>query len=200
MAKEILLKHGSNSFSASITKVDREKVYGWVETVYVDAQNRKCKNYTMLDDGKTIIGSGGIAMKTLDLSHEEVDKSTIKAIYVVDGKEATLIPSVFDSEIILDTSKTVYDYLQMDVKSVYQLTISDGLDDLLTLLQKNIVAYFKFNYRAGYDSDDAFILSQHNHIFIVVGSIKDFQYITEETVVELEDTTEETEEIDFNML
>jgi hypothetical protein len=200
MAREPKFIFKDKTFNAALVKVDRDKVYGWTETKYLDSNGKACNFVNILDDGRTMIGAGGLAYKTIDEAANEVDKSTLLAKYA-DGSDAVLKPSVFDIDNILSTEKKIGDYLSMDVKGVYQLTISEGLEDLVVALNEYKVLYFPFNYRAGYESDDAFLLNQGNIVFAVTGRITDFTYATLDVPVALTEESEEGsgDDFDFNM-
>ncbi|MDB5284899.1 MAG: hypothetical protein JWO06_3974 [Bacteroidota bacterium] len=200
MAKEVLFKLGEQECKAGITKVDRDKVYGWTEEKYTDANGALCRWATLLEDGKTIIANGGTSLKKIDSFGKEIDKATLVAIGL-NGAPAQLLPSVFDGPVTLETTKTLDDYLTMDIKSVYQLSIIEGVNELLAELKKHQVLYFPFNYRADYEPDDAFMLAQDSNIFVIIGKIKNFEYVGLNVPVAPEmDAVEESEEIDFNML
>ncbi|MBM3456080.1 MAG: hypothetical protein FJX80_13205 [Bacteroidetes bacterium] len=79
MAKEASFEIGGKSFSAALTKVDREKVYGWVEERHFDGKGNPLSWATLLMDGKTLISTGGTALKTLGPDGEEVSKSETNA-------------------------------------------------------------------------------------------------------------------------
>jgi hypothetical protein len=198
MAKEPIFKYKDMSFGAALVKLERDKVYGWTETKYKDYDNNPCTFITILDDGRTMLGTGALALKSIDESGNEIDKTTLVARYD-DGSEAELIPSVFDKETFLDDSKTIQDYLDMDVKSVYQLRIVDQLDTLLEVLKEKKVLYFTFNYRAGYEKDDAFLIAQGDNIFAVIGKLTQFQFSTLQIPSVLEDIADEGDDLDFNM-
>ena len=199
MAQTPVFKFKDIAFEAPLTKLNRDKVYGWVETKYADSDNNECNFITLLDDGKTMIDSGGLALKTINDIGDEIDKSTLIATNIADGTPALLQPSVFEQENVLSTDKTLEDYLLMDVKSVYQLGIS-GDDQILALLKEHKVLYLPFNYRAGYDPDDAFLISQGEHIFIVVGKFNQFTFSSLELPTVLEDESdEEAVDLDSNM-
>lgn len=200
MAREPIFTYKGKSFTSALTKIDRDKLYGWTEIKYKDQNGNSCSYINMLDDGKTMVGSGGLSLKSIDENGEEIDKTKLVATYI-DGSPAVLNPSVFDVETELNDSKDVYDYLNMDVKSVYQLGIKEGLDDLIEILKEKTTLYFKFNYRAGYDSDDAFLIHQENNIFAVIGKIANFSYSSLNATVQLEEVVEEenTDDLDFNL-
>jgi hypothetical protein len=198
MAQIPIFKFKDFTFEAPLTKVDRKKVYGWVETKYTDDKNNPCNFLTLLDDGKTMVGSGGMGLKSIDETGNEIDKSTLVARYD-DESEATLFPSIFERENELSTDKTLEDYLSMDVKSVYQLNVAENAQ-ILEVLKTHTVLYFSFNYRANYNPDDAFLIAQNEHLFAVVGKVNHFVYseLNLPTVL-VDEEEDESDEIDFNM-
>lgn len=199
MAKEPNFKYKDTHFTAALVKVDRDKVYGWTETKYMDDDGNTCTFMSLLDDGKTLIGTGAIAMRTIDATGNEIDKSTLVARHE-DGTPALIHPSIFDVETFLDDSKSVQDYLDMDVKAVYQLKTPEPILSIIDVLQEKKVLYFPFNYRAGYDTDDAFLVSQGQNIFAIVGKLTSFQYSTLALPSFLEDDADESgDDLDFNM-
>jgi hypothetical protein len=89
--------------------------------------------------------------------------------------------------------------MSMEVKSVYQLEVTENKDLLKNWLTEFKVLYLTFNYRTDYEGDDAFILNQGDLFFIITGNIKDFKYVSLQTAQNLEVETDESEELDFNM-
>jgi hypothetical protein len=198
MAREPKFIFKDYTFSASLNKVDRDKVYGWTETKYMDSNGKSCNFISILDDGKTIIASKGLAYKTLDQNGVEIDKSTLIAKNT-DGTEALLLASVFDVDNILSDDKGIQDYLSLDVKSVYQLALTDNDKGIVDLLNDKKVLYFTFNYRAGYEADDAFLINQGDNIFAVIGKITSYTYATLDVMPTLVDEVEEvSDEVDFS--
>ena len=198
MAKEAVLKFEGNLVKANLTKVDRNKVYGWSEEIYTDKSGNVCTWATLLNDGVTLISSGGTALKTFNNIRNEVSNSDLIAVYG-NGELANLISSVFDAETTLSNEKTLEDLMNMEVKSVYQLEVLENMDLLKTWLSEFKVLYLPFNYRTDYESDDAFLLNQGELFFIITGTIKEFQYASLQASPELESDVEESDEIDFNM-
>jgi hypothetical protein len=198
MAKEVIFKFQESVVKTSLTKVDRDKVYGWSEIIYTDKSGNICTWATLLNDGETLIGTGGTALKSFNNVGKEISKSDLIAVFD-DGTEATLINSVFDVETMLSNEKSIEDLMNLEVKSVYQLEVIENKDVLENWLTKYKVLYLTFNYRTDYEGDDAFILNQGDLFFIITGNIKDFRYVSLQTYQNLEVETDESEEIDFNM-
>ena len=91
----------------------------------------------------------------------------------------------------------------MAVKAVYQLNIEENKDTLLNELNSEKLYYFIFNYRADFEGDDAFIISNGKEIFAVTGKCADLEFIgieenEQELVVEEFQETEE-DDMDFAM-
>jgi hypothetical protein len=60
---------------------------------------------------------------------------------------------------------------------------------------------FDFNYRASPETDLAFLVPADGHVFAVIGSAAQFEYLSRETPV-AEDVSDEDEgdDLDFDML
>ena len=204
MAKAIQFIAGKLKFAASLTKIDRDKVYGFIDEKVNDDNGNPFILGSLLDDGRTLVLNGATAIKTVDTSFNELDKTELKVVYQ-DGKDAVLVPSSYEGEINL-TETTFDDLFNLEITSVYQLDFEDlavktSVNDFLA---DGKVFRFVFNYRADYEGADAILISNPAGIFALTGRIIDFSYlenklmkVTENLV---EETIEEDEEIDFGML
>jgi hypothetical protein len=205
MAKPITFNTGEKFFQAAINKVDRDKVYGYIEESISDANGEICLSGNLLDDGSTIILSGATALKTIDFNNNEVDKKSLKAVYM-DGKDATLIPSSYDGEVKLELA-SADDLYNLEVTAVYQLdfeNLSVAKKDVLTYFEGEKYYRFVFNYRADYEGADAIMLATENDVFVLTGRMLSFEYLENKNkpvVIEEEVTTgNEEDNIDFGML
>jgi len=203
MAKAIQFNAGKLTFAASLTKVDRDKVYGYIEDKVNDIKGNPCTMGSLLDDGKTIILNGATANKTVDASFNELDKKKLKVVYQ-DGKDAVLVPSSYDGEVLL-TLTSLDDLFNLEVTSVYQLDFEDDLQkkSVSDFLASGKVARFLFNYRADYEGADAILIANTNGIFALTGRIIDFPFLKNEVKLVSETLVEqpiEEEGMDFGML
>ncbi len=200
MAKPIQFTGAGISCTAQIEKVDRDKVYGWVNTQVFDDKGAACVTASLLDDGKTLIPAGGFALKLLASDGNEMARKDLVAKNA-SGELLEQIPSVFDRPITLRPNATMEDYLDLQVKVVYQLTIETGKDELMAALATQFLS-FDFNYRAGYEVDTGYLIAADNQIFAVIGKPAVFEFIKLETppVMDAEDTGEDEESLDFGML
>jgi len=201
MARLITFKAGNSTFEAGIVKVDRSKVYGWIEPVYTDNQNNICSTASLLDDGRTIVVSGGLAQKLVDTKNQEVDKSSLIASRL-DGSVAELKLSVYEEPVNLKEC-SMNDLFDLDVTAVYQLEFDadDSKDKALECFSQNQVYTFDFNYRTDYESADAIILKKETDYFILTGIKHEFEYLSNEVSAQFM-VPEETidEDLDFGMM
>jgi hypothetical protein len=203
MAKAIQFNAGKLTFAASLTKVDRDKVYGFIEVKVNDDKGNPCTMGSILDDGKTLILNGATANKTVDASFNELDKKELKVVYQ-DGKDAVLVPSSYEGEVLL-TETSLDDLFNLEVTSVYQLDFEDDLQkkSVSDFLASGKVARFLFNYRADYEGADAILIANANGIFALTGRIIDFPFLKNELEPISETLVEqpiEEEGMDFGML
>ena len=142
-------------------------------------------------------------MKTVNTQNTEVDKKTLKTVYM-DGKDAILVPSSYEGTIEL-TRATMDDLFNLEVSAVYQLTWEDAnaKKGILKELDGGQLFRFIYNYRADYECADALLLAAQNEVFVLSGRLLDFSYLENKTVApiaEAESTEQEEEDMDFGML
>jgi len=203
MGKNLTFSIGKQTYSATPIKVDRDKVYGFVEHQVLDKNGNVCTTGNLLDDGQTLILSGATAMKTVNTQNTEVDKKTLKNVYM-DGKDAVLVPSSYEGTIEL-VQAAMDDLFNLEVSSVYQLTWedADAKKGMLKELDKGQLFRFIYNYRADYKGADALLLAAQNEVFVLSGRLLDFSYLENKTaapIIEDESTEQEEEDMDFGML
>jgi hypothetical protein len=203
MAKAIQFAAGDLKFSAALTKIDRDKVYGFIEVKVNDEKGNPCSMGSLLDDGRTLVLNGATALKTVDASFKELNKKDLKVVYQ-DGKDAVLVPSSYEGEVSVSAC-SLDELFNLEISSVYQLDFEDAaqktaVNDYLTNAK---VAKFVFNYRADYEGADAILISNANGIFALTGRIIDFPYLENKLAVSISNLEEETIEedgMDFGML
>ena len=202
MSRTINFTTGKQSWQAGITKVDRNKVYGYIEEEVTDINGDPCSMANMLDDGSTLILQGLTAMKTVDPDNREVDKKSLKAVYM-DGTDADIVPSSFQEDVKL-TEATMDDLFDLEVTSIYQLGFEDSEQEesLKEELKKGKLYRFIFNFRAGYEGADAILLANNEGIFALTGRLLEFAYLENKAadIIIDDDDDEEDDEMDFSML
>lgn len=203
MARELNFTHEDTSFSFAIEKVDRSKLYGYTSIETTDENKSLCSMASISDDGLHILSQGCVGYTTLTEDGSYIAAKDI----VITNKEGEKIdkhPSSFTENIPL-TPSTIEEYLQLNVKSIYELTPPEDDEsdetDLLDLLKANQVMKFRFCYRAGYDADDAFMVHNNEGLFMIIGKSNPFEFIglEQNNNQQIEEEIED-DDFDFGML
>ena len=195
MARKAEFLVNGRTFMVELKKVDRKKIYGWSTIEVFDQNGSKCK-LAGLAEGQFVMPSGSTALVSLNSKGETVSKDTLIGIDS-DGKKVEKVPSIYDQKVMLREA-SVDEYLAMAVKSVYQLQIDENKEALVADLNSGKIYYFVFNYRADYEGDDAFLISNGTDVFAITGMRTDLEFIgLEDNEQEL--VPEETEAVEDDM-
>ena len=200
MARTATLTMSDKSYSVGLKKLDRKKIYGWSKVDIFDDNDQSC-SLASIADGRYVLPSGSITLAGFNPKGEYIAKSSLIGVDEK-GKKVEKVPSIFDEPATL-TKADLDEYLSLNVKSVYQLAIEEGEEELLGLLEGGDIYRFPFNYRADYEADDAFLLTSAGEVFAVVGKQAKLEFIglenKEEEVPEEPEVPEE-DDFDFGML
>ena len=202
MARQASLKLDDKIFSGGLVKLDRKKIYGWSKVDIFDENDQAC-SLANISEGQYVLPSGSITLASFNKKGEYVSKSSLVGVDD-EGKRVEKVPSIFDEPATL--KKTDLDeYLSLNVKSIYQLVVTVGKEELLKLLEGGNIYRFLFNYRADYEADDAFLLASEGEVFAVVGKQANLDFIgmdnkEEEVPDDLESEDLENDDFDFGML
>ncbi len=84
MPRALVLKFRNKDIICTPEKVDRSKLYGFIDVEALDSKGRKCTLATLAEDGRTIVGIGGSAFGVLSPDGEWLENrrsrpSTAKA-------------------------------------------------------------------------------------------------------------------------
>lgn len=204
MARPLVLNLDGEEFSISISKIDRDDLYGSVEIEAFDEKGNPAALMVLAADGKTLMDKGGSALATLDEKGNSVERNTLKAANL-EGKELDIVESSFNTTNILKKAE-VEDYLSQVVKSVYVIdAFEDGdINFLLDHLSGGSIYHFPFSYRSGgTDTDNAFIIGNQRDAFMIVGKEARFQFAKLNNAVQLDSVEEQeisADDIDFDLL
>ena len=199
MARKAEFSINGLSVMAELKKVDRKKIYGWSTIEVFDQNGSKC-TLAGLAEGQYVMPSGSSALVSLNAKGEAISKNTLVGVDS-DGKKVEKVPSIYDQKVMLREA-TIDEYLSMAVESVYQLQIEQNKEALLKALNNGKTYYFVFNYRADYEGDDAFLISNATDVFAITGMKSDLEFIgLEDNEQELvpEETQVEEDDMDFAM-
>lgn len=205
MAKPLNFKIGVQVYDLKPLKLDRKKLYGWVEKVVLDADDNECNTLSLFSDKAMLIPKGGISQGAITESGNWIDKSDMMYINN-DGTPAELVPSSFDSEIELNNSISIESFLEHNITAIYSLQGEENHPDFVKAITDNQEIFtFVFNFRSSYEGDPAFVIENDGEVFVLVGKKIEFEFIglDQSGILDEDDddvTDEEENEFDFSMM
>ena len=199
MAKALQFTIGGGTYDAAPVKLERKKLYGWVDVVATDENGGVCISAQLAPGGTLIVPPNGVKPGTLDSSGRWLEKSELTPVDA-DGNPLTPFPSSFDAPIALDAKATEEEFLDHVWKAVYQLDCAE-----LAAVVGDAIYAFPFSYRGGLSQDDGYLVKSGSTLFLFTGERTEFEMVgvAEEGVLDdndEENASEEEEELDFSMM
>jgi hypothetical protein len=203
---ELQLIHEGASIACDLDKVDRSKLYGYVDTEVLDERQRPCRLATLASDGRTILPAGGIALAYVSPNGLWRDKSDLKAVNL-EGAPIEPVISTFKAPVTLSETATAEDLLDHNIRMTYRLTAEAEIPtSLMTAIDAGTIFTFPFSYRGGLTADTAFLIGGHDGgLWLLVGKKTKVQLVGFEQQAALtpesdSEEEEESEDIDFGMM
>src|SRR5262245_48775477 len=92
MARPIVVTFNGAESAFSFVKVEREKLYGKKERVFVDELGEACVAAALTTDGAAIVPPGGTSYTYLDDAWDSVERSELRAVDEA-GAPLPMLPS-----------------------------------------------------------------------------------------------------------
>jgi hypothetical protein len=200
MARELAFKLGEEDISAPILKIDRKKIYGWVDKVALDRDGSPCHFGAISADGLHIFSKASFEQGYVDDEGNWLDRKSIKYLNA-EGEELETIKSSFDQTIVLEQTATLDEYLLHCAKSVYQLDAPEALRSAVK--NQEDFYWFPFNYTASRSPDKAFLIDNDEGLFMLVCEPTHFKAVGQpevEVVMDTDVDEEDEDDMDFGMM
>jgi len=201
MAREICIALNGKSSKFGFSKISREKMYGSKKTVVVDGNNNPCVRGLIPIDGDVIIPKGGMSTIYINDNFEMFSRKDLE-MYDSAGEKMEQIPGTLNIEQkaeIVDQQRL----LDHTITSIYSLEPSEIDDSTQKELEDGSILETVFNYYAGYNISNLFIMKTAEGIFGLVGEPTNFEYCSHdagEVVVEEDEEEAGFDDMDFGML
>jgi hypothetical protein len=204
MAKPLTIQFQGQSVNFTLEKIDRSKLYGYVETDVQDESGKHCELGTLAGDGRSIIGKGGTAIAYLSQDGLWRKRAELKPVDV-HGKVITPVASTFDAPVALEQRATIDDYFSHNIHLVYQLIPDAEHAALMQELRAGAIFQFPFSYRGGVEASAGFlVLGSDGNVFLCVGARTAIEFISlKATAAVIADEVEEAGEedaLDFSLV
>ncbi len=198
MARKLNISLRGSTFELEPIKLERKKLYGWVETRVTTQEGGICTSASINDDGVTLAAGGSVKMGIITDDGKWAERDEFVTVDI-DGNPIEGVPSSFDIGIQLHQQASEEDILATEISTVYQLN-AEGDNELITALGDEIYT-FPWSYRGGLPST-AFIVAIGPQVFILAGTPFPIEYITLDDHSMLDDDAEEefeSDDLDFSM-
>ncbi len=207
MAKPLVLEFGNEDIPLSLEKVDRTKLYGYVETEVVDETGKKCELVTIAGDGRTLVAKGGTALGYVSPDGKWRKKSDLVPVDL-DGNPIVAVRSTFDAPVKLEQTATFDEFLSHNISSIYLLAPEDNapLGGLIDELKKGTIYTFPFSFRGGLEAHAGFLLlGSDGNPFLLVGVPTKLEFVglNQPAPVVMDETVEDAAEddlLDFSLV
>lgn len=180
MAKPVLLTFGTSELSCTHVRLDRSKIYGQRRRVALDASGRLCSRAALTEDGSTIIASGMAAQGYFTPEGRWVARSELVGL-TPDGRHVEVQPSTLGVPQAVDGPVDPAELLALSLESIFQLIPADPAHPLVAALQKGEVFRCRFNYAAGLATEVAYLVSNAEGLFALVGTLLTLSWTDEGT-------------------
>jgi hypothetical protein len=171
MAKPLTTQFQGETVHFQLNKVERAKLYGYIDTEVVDSAGKPCQLATLVADGHSIVGKGGTALAYLTPDGLWRKKTELQAYDRKTSAPITPVKSTFDAPVALTETITVDEYLLHNIHLIYQLTPDEESAPLKKALAGGTIFHFPFSYRGGLEASAGFLLQgADGNTFLCVGT------------------------------
>ncbi len=205
MAKPLVFEFRGHPVEVALEKIDRTKLYGYVEAEVQDETGKRCELATLIGDGHSIVGNGGSAIAYLSADGLWRTRSELRPIDVHD-KPITPVKSSFDAPIPLADVATIDEFLSHNIHLLYHILPATEAPELLTELRAGTIFRFPFSYRGGVEASPAFLLlGADGNTFLCVGTPTAIEFIGPTATAPVvsddkADAGEEEDALDFSLV
>ncbi len=207
MAKALVFDFDGSNIAFEMTKIDRSKLYGYKELEILDEEGQACELATLADDGRTVVGRGGVGLGYLTADGSWCDKTSLQPVNL-EGEAITPVPSSFSAPVPLVNRVSLDEYMNHNIRLVYKMEIETDADakGLIAELRDGAIFKFDYSFRGGLEPDVGFLLTNDaGEIFMLIASATSIDYIglqqTTSIVADVDDAEGGDEDLmDFGMI
>ncbi len=203
MGKPLVFAFGNAHPSFTPVKIERSVLYGFKELEVLDEHDQRCELATLADDGKTVVGHGGVACAYLAPNGAWCDKGSLKPVDV-EGREIQPVLSSFGAPVALVETASLEEYLAHNVRSVYLMRDDAAVAELVAELRGGTIFKFPYSFRGGLEADAGFLLAAADgKIYLAVATPAKIEFVGLQQaagIAEEEGEEEEADLLDFDMI
>ena len=201
MARQVVVSFEGATSTFEMSKVDRSKLYGRRMRVPLDEHGEKCTRASLTEDGSVMVKSGMTAQGYFDEEGVWFPNKELVGISP-EGELAEKEESTLGVEQELEGPVKPEELLDLRLQSVYALERWDVDEALYDYLQAGDVFKFKFNYRADFRAETAFLIANpEGDVFAIIGRMTEPVWREAEEMLPtyVEEGDDDDDDLDFEM-
>lgn len=201
MARQVVVSFEGATSTFEMSKVDRSKLYGRRMRVPLDEHGEKCTRASLTEDGSVMVKSGMTAQGYFDEEGVWFPNKELVGI-TPEGELAEKEPSTLGVEQELEGPVKPEEVLDLRLQSVYALERWDVDEALYDYLVAGDVFKFKFNYRADFRAETAFLVANpEGDVFAIIGRMTEPVWREAEEMLPtfVEEAEDDDDDLDFEM-
>ena len=200
MAKAIVVEHQGVVSSFSFSKIDRSRLYGRRRRVALDPSAQACTRAALTDDGSLLLRLGMTAQGYFDEQQRWIPHKDLVGLDSA-GNPLEVQPSTLGEPVPLAGPIAATELLDVRVQTVYLLDPEELGPALQEELRAGAIYRFRFNYRPGWESGEAYLLANlDGDFFALAGPRVSPEWCAPSALLELGGDDEDFgDELDFEM-
>jgi len=201
MVRYLNLKLEDFEFKANFVSFSRDSAYGRQSYEKRGEDGKPYRTMFLIEDGSLFIFPNSTSSDYFDEKGRYIEK---KIPVDEEGKEFTVIPSMYKSTIDLKNTISIQEYFNYSIERTYFLN-SESSDELMLLslecqllFENNQLLKFPYAYYDTLDRREAILIPKEDKIVVVVGRYAkpEFFKVTEIDYTEEEEQEQEQEDVD----
>ncbi len=198
MARTIVVSLDGKESSFAFSRLDRKKLYATRKRIPLDTDGEPCQRATLTDDGSMLVVSGMTGQGYFDETGRWIQSGELVGLDA-EGNAVEKQPSTLGTVQPL-TEVEPEALLDAAVDTVYMLDPDEVDGELQNQLDDGKIYRFAFNMRADYHLETAYILSNDNGTFVLLGDTYDVPWCTlDAPVMPIDDDEGDDDDLDFEM-
>jgi len=199
MAKPLILEKNGQTTSFDVSLLERRKLYGSRKRVALDPQGRVCSRASLTGDGALVLVSGSTGQGYFTENGGWIERRQMVPIND-QGEIKEMHPSTLGIPQQVEGPVEALDILDLDVQSIYSLTMIDDELGLKSRLDCGEIFTCPFNYSSGVEVEKAYLVANSTGYFAIVGHLVEAEWCApDQTLMPPADAAFQEDDLDFDM-
>ena len=199
MAKPLIIERDGQTTSFDVSLLERRKLYGSRKRVALDPQGQVCSRASLTGDGALVLVSGSTGQGYFTENGGWIERRQMVPIND-QGEITEMHPSTLGIPQQVEGPVEALDILDLDVQSIYSLTMIKDELGLKSRLDGGEVFTCPFNYSFGVEVEKAYLVANSSGYFAIVGHPVEAEWCAQDqALMPPADAAFQEDDLDFDM-